>query len=253
VIDLHSHILPGLDDGAGKLEESRALANLAAAEGVTAIAGTPHVRTDYPTSAEQMELRVAELRSDFAEQEIGVEVLHGGEIAFDMLPRLDEDELRRFSLAQGGAYLLLEFPYRGWPLGLERTVRMLADSGIRALLAHPERNHEVRADPEQLAEAVAAGALVQITAASLDGRLSSSTREAAHRLLELRLAHVLASDAHTPDVREAGLSRAVEALEDERLTRYLTVEAPAAIVAGEPVPEPPPVTKRRRGKRFIFF
>ena len=252
MIDLHSHILPGLDDGARKLEESRELARLAASEGIVAIAATPHVRTDYPTRAEQMELRVAELRRDFAEQGIAVEVLHGGEIAFDMLPRLDEDELRRFTLAQGGAYVLLEFPYGGWPLGLERTVRELTASGTRAILAHPERNHEVRADPAQLAEAVQAGALVQITAASLDGRLSRSSREAAHRLLELGLAHVLASDAHTPDVREAGLAAAVEAVDDERLARYLTVEAPGAIVAGEPVPDPPPAVKRRR-KRFIFF
>jgi protein-tyrosine phosphatase len=251
VIDLHSHILPRLDDGARAIEESRALARLAAAEGVTAIAATPHVRTDYPTRVEQMERRVAEVRRDFAEQGIPVDVLHGGEIALDMLSRLDADERRRFTLAQSGVYLLLEFPYRGWPLGLERRVFELTAAGIKPLLAHPERNREVQAEPERLAEVVRAGSLVQITAASLDGRIGRSSRDAAQRLLELGLVHVLASDAHTPEIREAGLAAAVETLGDEHLARYLTEEAPAAIVAGEQVPDPPRVARRR--KRFIVF
>ena len=249
MIDLHSHILPGLDDGCRTIEDARGLARLAASEGVTAIAATPHVRADYPTRPERMEERVAELRRDLAEQGIPVELLHGGEIAVEMLPRLSEDELRRFTIAQSGAYLLLEFPYRGWPLELEQRVFELRASGLTPLLAHPERNGEVQADPTRLAETVRAGALVQITAASLDGRLGRSSREAAGRLLELRLAHVLASDAHTPEIRAAGLAAAVESLTDEALARYLTVEAPASIVAGEPVPEPPSRKPRRR--RFL--
>jgi protein-tyrosine phosphatase len=200
-----------------------------------------------------MERRVAELRRDFGEQGIAVEVLHGGEVAFDTLPRLDHEERRRFTLAQSGVYLLLEFPYRGWPLGLEERVRELIASGLTPILAHPERNTEVRADPSRLLEANRAGALVQITAASVDGRLGPRSQKAAQRLLELGLAHVLASDAHTPEVRQAGLASAVAAVEDERLARYLTEEAPAAIVAGEPVPDPPAWKRRGRRRRFIVF
>jgi protein-tyrosine phosphatase len=246
VIDLHSHILPGLDDGARTIEEARELARRAAADGVTAIAATPHVRADFPTRAEQMEERVAELRRDFADQGIPVELLHGGEVAIDMLPRLNADDRERFTLAQSGRYLLLEFPYRGWPLALEQCVFELQTAGLTPLLAHPERNAEAQSDPGRLAEAVRIGALVQVTAASLDGRLGRSSAAAAQRLLELRLVHVLASDAHTPEIREAGLAPAVESLGDEALGRYLTVEAPAAIVAGEPVPEPPALKRRRR-------
>jgi protein-tyrosine phosphatase len=246
VIDLHSHILPGLDDGVRTIEEARELARRAAAEGVRAIAATPHVRADFPTRAEQMEERVAELRRDFAEQGIPVEVLHGGEIDLSFRPTLESDQLSRFTLAQNGVHLLLEFPYRGWPDDLGESLLELVELGTVPVLAHPERNAEVQASPERLADLVRLGVLVQLTAASLDGRLGRSSREAARRLLELGLAHLLASDAHTPEIREVGLSAAVAAIGDEALARYLTEEAPAAIVAGEPVPEPPRPRKRRR-------
>jgi protein-tyrosine phosphatase len=250
MIDLHSHILPGLDDGSRTVDQARALARRAAADGVTAIAATPHVRRDYPTRPGEMEQGVARLREDFVEQGIGVEVLHGGELDLGMLATLDDDALRRFTLAQSGRYLLLEFPYTGWPAGLEETVYALGLRGFAAVIAHPERNRTVQAQPGRLAEAVRLGALVQLTAASLDGRVGRSSRKAATRLLELGLAHVLASDAHTPEIREAGLSAAREAVGDEAVARFLTIEAPSAIVVGEAVPAPP--RKARRLRYFLF-
>jgi protein-tyrosine phosphatase len=243
VIDLHAHILPGVDDGVATLEEARALARRAAGDGVRAIAATPHVRWDYPTSAETMERGVAELRRDFAAQAIPVEILLGGELDLEQVMTLPTDELRRFTLAGSGRYLLVEFPYAEWPLALEPAVLALAHAGITPVLAHPERNAHVQDRPERIQAAVEAGALVQVTAASLDGRSGRRTRAAAVRLLELRLVHVLASDAHGPEVREAGLAAAAAAVGDRELARFLTSEAPAAIVAGEPVP---PVPRRRR-------
>jgi protein-tyrosine phosphatase len=251
VIDLHSHILPGLDDGSRTVEDARALARRALEDGVTAIAATPHVRADYPTRPEEMERGVRLLREDFVEQGIHLEVLHGGEIDLGLLSSLDDDALRRFSFAQTGRYLLLEFPYTGWPAGLEEAVYGLGLRGLVPVLAHPERNREAQRDPGRLGEAVRLGALVQVTAASVDGRLGRSAQQAAFRLLELGLAHVLASDAHTPDVREAGLAAAAESLEDEALARFLTTEAPEAIVAGEAVPPPP--RKQRRRRRYLLF
>jgi protein-tyrosine phosphatase len=246
MIDLHSHILPGLDDGSRTVEDARALARRAAADGVTAIAATPHVRSDYPTRPEEMERGVSRLREDFLNEGIDVEVLPGGEIDLGMLASFDDDGLHRFTLAQSGRYLLLEFPYTGWPAGLEETVYGLGLRGILPVLAHPERNRAVQSNPGRLTEAVRMGALVQVTAASLDGRVGRSSQKAANKLLELGLAHVLASDAHTPEVREAGLAAAAEAVGDDGLARFLTVEAPSAIVAGEPVPEPPRKARRRR-------
>jgi protein-tyrosine phosphatase len=245
MIDLHSHILPGLDDGSRTVEDARELARRAAADGVTAIAATPHVRQDYPTRPGEMERGVLRLREDFLEQGIAVEVLHGGELDLGMLATLDDDDLRRFTLAQSGRYLLLEFPYTGWPPGLEELVYGLGLRGFVAVLAHPERNRAVQSSPRRLGDAVRGGALVQITAASVDGRIGRSAQKAARRLLDLGLAHLLASDAHTPEIREAGLGAAAEAVGDEALGRFLTVDAPAAIVAGEAVPEPPRKARRR--------
>jgi protein-tyrosine phosphatase len=246
VIDLHTHILPGFDDGVRTIEESRELARRAAEEGVTAIAATPHVRADYPTSVDAMERGVEELRADFGAQGIAVEVLHGGEISLEQLPRLGADELRRFTLAQSGRYVLIEFPYSGWPAGLETALYTVSLAGLTPILAHPERNLEVQRDPVGLQPVVDRGALVQVTAASLDGRLGRSSKATAERLLQLGLAHVLASDAHTPEIRAAGLLAAARSVGDERLARYLTQEAPAAIVAGETLPERPSAAQKRR-------
>lgn len=248
MIDLHSHILPGIDDGAQTKDDSRAIAREAVADGTSAIAATPHVRDDWPTSPDVMEAGVAALRSDFESEGIPLHVLRGGEIALDRLPMLSAEDLARFSVGGAGRYLLLETPYIGWPLGLERAVHELVRSGLTPLLAHPERNGEVQRDITRIERAVAAGALVQVTAASLDGRLGRGARATADRLLDLGLAHVLASDAHTADVREVGLAAAADAVKDRELAHYLTEEAPAAIVASEPVPDPP-ARKRRRLRR----
>lgn len=239
MIDLHTHILPGVDDGTRSLEEAREVALDAAAEGVTVLAATPHVRDDYPTTAEVMEEGVAELRADFAAQGIPVQVLPGAEVDIGILWALPQEELRRLTLAQTGRYLLLEMPYRGWPVALDTAVSRLVWLGIIPLLAHPERNPEVQDRPERLRTLVDAGALAQVTAASLNGGLDRASQAAAIRLLELRLAHVLASDTHGPHITREGIGAATRRLADPDLARYLTVEAPGAIIAGEPVPERP--------------
>jgi len=241
VIDLHTHVLPGIDDGARSLAESRALALEAAGEGVSVLAATPHVRDDYPTTPEEMEEAVAALRADFTEQGIPVEVLHGGEVDLSILWAIPPEELRRFTLAQTGRYLLLEFPYRGWPLALSSAVSRLVQLGITPLLAHPERNPEVQDRPDRVRGLVDAGALVQITSDSLDGRLNRASQSAAFHLLDLGLVHVLASDTHGPHITRQGLGAAARSIGDPELARYLTVQVPAAIVAGEPVPERPQV------------
>ena len=236
MIDIHSHILPGLDDGVATIEEARELARTTVADGVTAIAATPHVRDDYPTTPEQMEAGVAALRADFAAEGIPLEVLHGGELALESVGSLSDDDLRRFTIGQTGRYLLLEFPYFGWPLALRSIVFNLQLKGFTALLAHPERNGEVQAAPERLRELVDAGVGVQVTAASIDGRGGRTARRTARALIELGFVHAIASDAHSPSLREAGVAAAARELDDEDLARFLTVEAPAAIAAGRALP-----------------
>lgn len=245
MIDLHSHILPGLDDGVRTIEDALELARAAAAEGVEAIAATPHVRADYPTTPAQMERGVADLAAALEQAGVGLRVLRGGELDLEWLSRLEPDEVQRFTLGGSGRYVLLEFPYAGWPIALLPTIARLGSAGLTPLLAHPERNSSVQERPERLAAAIGAGALAQVTSASLEGRLGRRAQAAARRLLELGLVDVIASDSHGAEVRSFGLRAAAESLDDPGLARYLTVEAPAAIVAGRPL-EPGSRQLRRR-------
>jgi protein-tyrosine phosphatase len=251
VIDLHCHVLPGVDDGVRTLEEAVELARAAEADGVTAIAATPHVRNDYPTSAETMEAKVAEVNDAVREAGIGVEILPGGEIAIDFLAELEGDGVFRFGLAGNPKLLLLEFPYYGWPLNIADVVFGMRARGVVPLIAHPERNAEARESPERLRALADGGAYFQITAASLDGRLGRTTKGAALRLVELGLAHVIASDAHHPGIRATGMTAARAALGDDALGRWLTKDVPAALVAGEEPPPRPPGRPQRRGLRLL--
>jgi protein-tyrosine phosphatase len=246
VIDLHSHILPGLDDGAATLEDALGIAEAAVEDGIRTIAATPHVRAaDYPTTAEQMERQLESLQRELREAGIPLELLPGGEIALDRLADLGDEGLRRFGLGGNPKYLLLETPYFGWPLGIEDTVFQLQLRGFTTVLAHPERNGDVQATPERLAPLVERGMLVQLTASSLDGRLGREPRKAGFRLLDLGLAHLLASDAHAPTLRQIGMSAAAGAVGSDELAHWLTEAVPAAIVAGAAIPARPPRGPRR--------
>ena len=204
MIDLHTHILPGIDDGARTLEDALAMARVMVAEGVTVVAATPHVRDDFPTSANVMLHSVADLRRVLDEEEIPLMLLPGAEVAVDWLARLDDEELRRLSLAGSGRYVLVETPYRGWPVELLERLLRLRTAGFTPVLAHPERNPVVQAT------LVAAG-----------------------------LAHMVASDAHGPRVRAAGMLAALDAIRDESLARWLVTDVPNAIARGTGLPPRP--------------
>lgn len=240
MIDLHSHILPGLDDGARDLDESVEIARAAVADGTHVIAATPHVREDFPTTSSAMQNGVAALRAALTRAGIDLVVLPGGEISLEQLDRLSLDDLRRFGLGGNPSYLLLETPYDDWPLSFGEVVFDFTAAGITSVIGHPERNTAVQEDRELLAELVRAGALVQVTAASLDGRLGKRTRACARRLLDAELVHLIGSDAHSPGLREVGLSRACAEVGDESLARWLTEDVPRAIIDDEPLPPRPP-------------
>ncbi len=242
MIDLHSHVLPGLDDGARDLAEAVEICRAAKADGIEVLAATPHVRDDFPTTADQMGEALERLQAAAGDL---VRLVPGGELA---LPELDRplDELRRFGLAGNPAYLLVETPYLNWPLDLALRFAHLREHGITVVLAHPERNLSVQERPAVLAELVAAGTLVQLTAGSLDGRLGPAARSCALRLLKLELAHLIASDAHAPTVRAIGMSAAARVVKDEELARWLTVDVPAAILDAGPIPRRPEHRRVRR-------
>ena len=208
-------------------------------DGVTAVAATPHVHPRYRTPVAEMERALGELRAAEAAAGVLLKILPGGEIALDELGGLSGDERVRFGLGGNPKLLLLEFPLYGWPLGLESTVRDLAIDGIVCVLAHPERNPDVQERPELLEPLVRAGAALQLTAAAVDGRMGKTQARSTSALLERELACLIASDAHAPIVRAAGLSAARDAVGDEALGQWLTEDVPAALLAGEALPERP--------------
>ena len=193
VIDLHCHVLPGVDDGALDDADSVAMARVARADGITAICATPHIRHDHDVRIAELPGRVAALQARLEEHAVGVRIRGGGEVAETVVDRLTDAELRAVSLGGGGRWILLE-PRPG-PLSasLTATVRRLGARGFRALIAHPERH---LADDlfARLAQAIEAGALVQATAAHVEhGPAAEGMAELARR----GLVHVVASDAHS--------------------------------------------------------
>jgi protein-tyrosine phosphatase len=249
MIDLHSHILPGIDDGVATIDEACELARAAVADGILVMAATPHVRTDYPTTPDQMEAGVCAVRAALAANDIPLELLPGGEIALEMLPDLPDGHLRRFGLGGNPRCLLLETPYGGWPPGIAQIVFRLQVRGFRIVLAHPERNAEVQARPDLVQPLVDAGVLVQITAGSLDGRLGASAQRTAVRLIDAQCAHLVASDAHAPSVRRVGMTDATEAIGDQALAGWLSERVPEAILADSQVPARP----LRAGRDWRFW
>ncbi len=245
MIDLHSHVLPGVDDGPRTLDESLDILRAAVEDGITRIAATPHVHPRYPTAPETMEAGVAAVAEAAREAGIDIELLPGGELDCVVAQSLDDATLRRFGLGGNPELLLVETPLQGWPLDLGELLFQLRARGFRLVLAHPERNGEVQEDPERLRPLVDAGVLVQLTAASVDGRLGRAQASASRALLDARLAHLIASDAHAPAIRAIGMTAAAEAVGDDALARWLTHDVPAAVLAGAPVPERPQKSRLR--------
>jgi protein-tyrosine phosphatase len=246
LIDLHSHVLPGVDDGAADIDASLDILRAAELDGIERLAATPHVRADYPTSPDEMERLVAGVADAGRASGVAVDVLPGGELSLEKAAELDDATLRRFGLGGNPELLLLEFPYYGWPLDLHGLVFRLGVRGFTTVLAHPERNEDVQERPERLRELVDAGVLVQLTAASVDGRLGRRAAAAAHALLDRELAHLIASDAHAPAIRAVGMTAAAESVGDPDLARWLTYDVPAALLAGEPLPRRPRTRARRK-------
>jgi protein-tyrosine phosphatase len=258
MIDLHSHILPGLDDGPATMEGSLELARAAVDAGTRTILATPHINDDAGIEPARIAAGIDELRSALADAAIPLEVLPGGEIAIWRLIDLDEETLRALALGDG-PYLLVESPFSPVVGDFEPMVLDLHARGHRVLLAHPERCPAFQRDPMRLERLVTAGVLVQVTAGSMAGAFGSTVRRFTAGLLRDGLVHVVASDAHDPVRRPPGLTAGFPALERElpgisELQAYLTEGVPRAVLDGEPLPERPPLPRpagllRRLGLR----
>jgi protein-tyrosine phosphatase len=238
MIDLHCHILPGVDDGPAEISDSVGMARQAAEDGIEAVCATPHIRHDHDVRIGEIGPRIAELQAELERAQIPVSVISGGEVAETAVEGLDATELRRVTLGDG-AWVLLEPGFGPLSDSLRGRVRHLAERGYRALIAHPERH--LSADlAERLAELVGEGALVQVTA---DFLLQAEIAPGILVLAERGLVHVLGSDAHSSLAgRPLRISAALEVLRGVELLRphldWIAEEAPAAIVRGEELEAP---------------
>jgi protein-tyrosine phosphatase len=237
-IDLHCHILPGVDDGALDLRDSVGMARQAAADGIEAVCATPHIRHDHDVRIHEVAGRVEAVNARLREEGVPVTVLQGGEVAETAVEDLSEEELSRVSLG-AGRWILLE-PAPG-PLTetLERRIEHLAERGHRTLIAHPER-HLSEDMFERIARLIAAGALVQATA---DFFLRERTAGGMRALAEAGLVHVLSSDAHSSHGgRPVHLSSALEKLAEIPALaphlEWIAETAPRAIVKGDELEVP---------------
>jgi protein-tyrosine phosphatase len=252
VIDLHVHVLPGIDDGPRDEAAAIELVSEAAAGGVTTIAATPHLRADHP-DVRPLELarRTTELQAVLDRAGVAVELVTAGEVDVRWAQGALEEELRAVSYGGRGRDILVEVPYGELGPEFEGLVFQLRVRGYRVLLAHPERSPTFQRDADRLTAMVDQGCLVQVTASALTLRSRRSrSRKLAMSLVREGIAHVIASDTHSGGGRRASLSEAVEALgrEAPRRARWMVTEAPAAILAGYPLPRPP--TDRPRGGAF---
>jgi protein-tyrosine phosphatase len=242
VIDLHCHILPGIDDGARDLGDAVAMARQAAGDGVRVVCATPHIRHDHDVRIHEIADRVAELNEQLGQRDVEVRVEPAGELAETAVDGLSLEELDAISLGEGGRWLLVE-PAPG-PIGdsLVRAVALLRERGFRSVIAHPER-HPTEDMRERLVALVSEGALIQVTAAHLESGPASAW------MLELAgggLVHLLGSDAHSSHGgRRATLSGGVAALATVPSLAghldWIARDAPAAMLRGEDVEPPFPV------------
>lgn len=243
-IDLHTHVLPGVDDGPATLEGSLELARAAEAAGTAVLAATPHVNDSRFIEPAAIPAAVDELNGHLRAAGIGVDVVAGGEIALTRVPDLSDEELSGLGLG-GGPWVLLESPFASMQ-EFESLVHAVVARDHAVLLAHPERCAAFQRDPARLTRLVRSGVRVQLTAGAVTGAFGSRVREFSLRLLREDLVHVIASDAHDALRRPPGVAAAVAAAEREipgmgARGPWLTEEVPAAMLAAAPLPEPPPL------------
>jgi protein-tyrosine phosphatase len=250
MIDLHCHVLPGIDDGPETIEGSLAIARAAHEAGIETLVATPHVNARTPNDAHTIATRVRELNARLREERVEVEILPGAEIAITHLGEIEPAELSRLTLG-GGEWLLVEPPFTVVAPGLGSLVMGLQRQGRSVVLAHPERCPALQRDRQVVPALVDAGVLMSITAGSLVGRFGGEVRSYALELAQEGLIHNVTSDAHDSVRRPPGLAQEIRQAGLAPLADWLTRAVPCAILEGGAIPQRPAraikPARRRRG------
>lgn len=240
MIDLHHHLLPGLDDGSKTMENSVAMARLAAEDGITHVVCTPHANGQYTFDPAINEGKVAELRALVAAENIPLTLGLGCDfhLSYDNIQDA-KDRPARYAI-NGLSYVLVEIPDYGLPRGLNEIFYELQLAGLTPILTHPERNPTLQSDPSRLEEWLRGGVLIQVTGDSVRGSMGKSAERLAHKLLADRWVHFLATDAHNTTSRPPRLSEARAIITKKYGPEYagfLTETNPRAVFEGKPLIE----------------
>lgn len=237
MIDLHCHLLPGIDDGARDLAEALRLAQMAVADGITHCVATPHIHPGrYPNTLATIGEAFDGLKKALAAESIPLQLGMAAEIRLseDILAMVTEQQVPFLGDWDGEKVLLLELPHSHIPPGVEQLIRWLQKRNIRPMIAHPERNKDILRDLDKVTPLARLGCLFQVTAGAVAGHFGEGAMQRAHELLQRDLVTILATDAHheerRPPVLETG-RRAAESLVGESKSWELVRENPARIAA----------------------
>jgi protein-tyrosine phosphatase len=255
LIDLHTHILPGVDDGVKTMEDAVAFAKVAVADGIKTIVATPHYREGfYINPREEVLAGVAALRETLAAERIDVEVLPGAEVhvSADLVERVKSGHAP--TLADNGRTVLFELSMSQYPFELANTVYKMRLAGLQVLFAHPERIRYFQDDVRRYEEVIRLGAFGQLTSGSALGLFGSDVEEFSEELSRKGLVHVIASDAHNTRGRSPVLSRAVErvgAWMGAAHAARMVDEIPRAFLEGRDPDLPEPEEPRGRQRSLL--
>ncbi|PLR76035.1 tyrosine protein phosphatase [Bacillus sp. V3-13] len=252
MIDIHCHILPGIDDGARTMDESVAMAKLASREGIRTIIATPHHQNGkYNNTKEDILIKVAELNQALKDAFVPVQILPGQEtrIYGEILEDYQKEEI--LTLNNGNQYLFIEFPSAHVPRYTERLLYDIQMKGLVPIIVHPERNQEIIERPELLYQLVKKGALTQITAASVAGHFGKNIKKFSLQLIDANLTHFVSSDAHNVSTRSFKMEEALDLIEKRYGVDmiYYFIENAELLVEGQAVYKEVP--ERIKKKKFL--
>jgi len=236
MIDIHSHIMPEIDDGARSLQEALEMASIAAADGIEQMVSTPHMFNGISHDPEPAEIldRVARLQEAIGDK---LKILPGNEVHVSR-EIVDYAKKNRVMKINQKNYMLVEYPQLSVPFWADDLLWKLREAGVHPILAHPERNAEIQRRPAIVAEMIERGVFVQVTAMSVTGEFGQAARACAETLLKHNCVHLLATDTHRPARRAPILSKGRDAaavIVGEAKARRLVFDNPLAVISGEPI------------------
>ncbi|NMP79224.1 capsule biosynthesis protein CapC [Pseudoalteromonas arctica] len=211
MIDIHSHILPGIDDGAKDLSDSLALLNIAQNDGITHMVATPHIHIGrFNNSASQLYSELANLKAQALVNNIGIKLAVAAEVRLDveLMSLVLSNKLPFIGTLNSVNYLLLELPHSHVPQGYDKFINWLAKQNIKVIIPHPERNRDIQANPFYIERLKQLGCEFQLTASSIEGAWGETAKIISIDMLKKGLVTYVASDAHSVKRRPPILSKA---------------------------------------------